>query len=70
MSILGTEFDSASVLLRLMIFALPFTTLNMIMKTTLWSADRTGITVGNIFASTAALTVASILLMEEFGLQF
>ncbi len=68
-SILGAEFDSASSLLRLMIFALPFTTLNMIMKTTLWSADRTGITVGNIFASTAALTVISILLMEEFGLE-
>ncbi len=69
MGILGTEFESATSLLKLMIFALPFTTVNMIMKTTLWSSDRTDITVRNIFASTIILTIITILMLDKYGLE-
>ncbi len=67
-SILGTEFDNTASLLMLMIFALPIRSLNLIMKTALWSADRTDLTVLNMLISTIALLASAVYLIGEFGL--
>ncbi|MCK5039220.1 MAG: polysaccharide biosynthesis C-terminal domain-containing protein, partial [Thermoplasmata archaeon] len=66
--IFGGDFETSTSLLVILIFALPLRTLNMIMKTTLWSADRTNITVANILISTLVLMLATIYLIGEFGL--
>lgn len=65
----GTGFDSASTagILRVIGFGLPFLTLNMILKTLLWSSEETEATVRNIFGASLILATISGYLIYNVG---
>jgi len=63
----GSDFENTGQALFIMAGIIPLFTLNMLMKTALWSGDRQGTMARNIWFSAAVLAVAAFLLVREEG---
>ncbi|MCK4266215.1 MAG: polysaccharide biosynthesis C-terminal domain-containing protein, partial [Thermoplasmata archaeon] len=64
-SLFGADFANSARILEIIAFVLPLFTLNIIMKTALWSADQQTRMAVNIWISGLILAVAGFILIQE-----